>query len=81
MKKELSDEKIYGKIICNLSSIIEKSGISKNELCRVAHIDRTQLNHYCNNKAQLYDGLFLSKICHFYNVPLSEVIEYLPHEE
>ena len=43
----------YGKIIIHLDELIEKAGISKNKLSQRAEMQRTQLNHYCNNTVTL----------------------------
>ena len=39
----------YGTVRINLAKLIEESGISKNKLSQRAEMQRTQLNHYCNN--------------------------------
>lgn len=39
----------YGKIRIKLDELLKKSGMSKNKLSQRAEMQRTQLNHYCNN--------------------------------
>ena len=39
----------YGTIRINLAELIEKRGMSKNKLSHRAEMQRTQINHYCNN--------------------------------
>jgi len=39
----------FGSIKINLAKLIEESGISKNKLSQRAEMQRTQINHYCNN--------------------------------
>ena len=43
----------YGTVKINLAKLIEDSGLSKNKLSHRAEMQRTQINHYCNNEVTL----------------------------
>ena len=45
----------YGTIKINLAKLIEESGMSKNKLSHRAEMQRTQINHYCNNTVTRLD--------------------------
>ena len=50
----------YGTIKINLAKLIEDRGISKNKLSHRAEMQRTQINHYCNNTISRLDVDVLS---------------------
>ena len=65
----------FGKITLKINTIIQKNKISKNKLCKELEIDRKQLNRYCSNKVQRIDTILLCKLCFFFDVPLTDIIE------
>ena len=53
----------YGKIRIKLDELLKKSGMSKNKLSQRAEMQRTQLNHYCNNTITRLDTDVLARLC------------------
>ena len=53
----------YGKIVIKLNELIQKNGISKNKLSHRAEMQRTQINHYCNNTITRLDTDVLVRLC------------------
>ena len=53
----------YGTVKINLAKLIEKSGMSKNKLSHRAEMQRTQINHYCNNSVTRLDIDVLARLC------------------
>ena len=52
----------YGKIRIKLDELLKKSGMSKNKLSQRAEMQRTQLNHYCNNTITRLDTDVLARL-------------------
>ncbi|MEG0784807.1 MAG: helix-turn-helix transcriptional regulator [Christensenella sp.] len=72
------DIKEYGTIRIKLDALIEKSGLSKNKLSHRAEMQRTQINHYCNNEITRLDIDVLSRICTVLNCKISDLLEFIP---
>ncbi|MBR2444880.1 MAG: helix-turn-helix transcriptional regulator [Clostridia bacterium] len=71
----------YGKIIIKINEILAKRGLSKNKLCHLAEMERTQLNNYCNNKITRLDTDVLARLCNALNCEIGDILEYAPLEE
>ena len=71
----------YGKIIIHLDELIEKAGISKNKLSQLAEMQRTQLNHYCNNTVTRLDVDVLARLCTVLNCEIGDLLEFVPPEQ
>ena len=71
----------YGTIKIKLDELIKKSGISKNKLCHRAELQRTQLNHYCNNEITRLDTDVLSRICTVLDCRIEDLLEFVPPEK
>ncbi len=71
----------YGKIRIKLSERIEKAGISKNKLSQRAEMQRTQLNHYCNNTITRLDTDVLARLCTVLNCEIGDLLEFVPPEK
>ena len=71
----------YGKIIIHLDELIEKAGISKNKLSQRAEMQRTQLNHYCNNTVTRLDVDVLARLCTVLNCEIGDLLEFIPPEQ
>jgi len=71
----------YGTIKIKLDKLIKKSGISKNKLCHRAELQRTQLNHYCNNEITRLDTDVLSRICTVLDCKIEDLLEFVPPEK
>ena len=70
----------YGTIRIKLDALIKESGISKNKLSHRAEMQRTQINHYCNNTITRLDIDVLARICAVLDCKISDLLEYIPPE-
>ena len=68
----------YGMIKINLATLIEKRGISKNKLSHRAEMQRTQINHYCNNTITRLDIDVLARLCTVLECEIGELLEFIP---
>ncbi len=71
----------YGKIKIHLAELIEEAGISKNKLSQRAEMQRTQLNHYCNNTVTRLDVDVLARLCTVLNCKIEDLLEFVPPEQ
>ena len=68
----------YGSIRIKLDELIKKSGISKNKLSHRAEMQRSQINHYCNNEISRLDADVLARICTVFNCEIGDLLEFVP---
>lgn len=68
----------YGKIHIRLNEALQNTGLSKNKLCQRAEVERTQLNHYCNNEVARLDLDVLARLCTVLQCDISDVLEFIP---
>ncbi|MBQ7907481.1 MAG: helix-turn-helix transcriptional regulator [Clostridia bacterium] len=68
----------YGKIRIKIDQLIKEKGLSKNKLCHMAEMERTQLNNYCKNKITRLDTDVLARLCNALNCKIEDIIEYIP---
>ena len=68
----------YGTIKINLAKLIEQKGISKNKLSHRAEMQRSQINHYCNNTITRLDVDVLARICTVLDCEIGDLLEYVP---
>lgn len=71
----------YGTIKIKLNELLEKSGMSKNKLSHRAEMQRSQINHYCNNEVVRLDTDILARICTVFNCQISDLLEFIPPEK
>ena len=71
----------YGTVKINLARLIEEKGISKNKLSQRAEMQRTQLNHYCNNTITRLDIDVLARLCTVLECQIGDLLEFVPAEE
>ena len=71
----------YGKIRIKLDELLQKSGMSKNKLSQRAEMQRTQLNHYCNNTITRLDTDVLARLCTVQDCEIGDLLEFVPPEE
>lgn len=71
----------YGTVKINLAKLIEDRGISKNKLSHRAEMQRTQINHYCNNTISRLDVDVLSRLCTVLECEIGELLEFIPPEK
>lgn len=70
----------YGRIRIKLDELIRRNGISKNKLSHRAEMQRTQINHYCNNTITRLDIDVLARICTVLNCRIEDLLEFIPPE-
>lgn len=71
----------YGTIRINLEKLIKEAGISKNKLSHRAEMQRSQINHYCNNEITRLDIDVLARICTVLDCQIGDLLEYIPPEK
>lgn len=71
----------YGTIRIKLDELIKKAGISKNKLSHRAEMQRTQINHYCNNDITRLDIDVLARICTVLDCQIGDLLEFVPAEK
>ena len=71
----------YGTIKIHLAELIEKEGISKNKLSQRAEMQRTQLNHYCNNTISRLDIDVLARLCMVLKCEIGDLLEFVPPDK
>ena len=71
----------YGKIRIKLDELLKKSGMSKNKLSQRAEMQRTQLNHYCNNTITRLDTDVLARRCTVLDCEIGDLLEFVPPED
>ena len=71
----------YGKIRIKLDELLKKSGMSKNKLSQRAEMQRTQLNHYCNNTITRLDTDVLARLCTVLDCKIGDLLEFVPPED
>lgn len=70
----------YGTIRIKLDELIRKAGISKNKLSHRAEMQRSQINHYCNNEITRLDIDVLARICTVLDCRIEDLLEFIPPE-
>ncbi len=68
----------YGTIRIKLDELIQKAGISKNKLSHRAEMQRSQINHYCNNDITRLDVDVLARICTVLECQIGDLLEFVP---
>ena len=71
----------YGKIRIKLDELLKKSGMSKNKLSQRAEMQRTQLNHFCNNTITRLDTDVLARLCTVLDCEIGDLLEFVPPED
>jgi len=71
----------YGTIKIKLDELLKKSGMSKNKLSHRAEMQRSQINHYCNNEAVRLDTDILARICTVFDCKIEDLLEFIPPEK
>ena len=68
----------YGTIRIKLAELIRKSGLSKNKLSHRAEMQRSQINHYCNNTITRLDTQVLARLCAVLECEIGDLLEFVP---
>lgn len=72
------EEYNYGHIKINLEALLKERGMSKNKLAHRAEMQRTQINHYCNNETTRLDTAVLARICTALDCRIEDLLEFVP---
>ncbi len=70
----------FGTIRINLLELMKRADISKNKLSQRTEMQRTQLNHYCNNTITRLDIDVLARLCTVLDCEIGELLEFVPPE-
>ena len=70
----------YGKLTLHIDQLLQERGLSKNTVCKALDIPRTNFNRYCRNDFQRLDALFVCKLCHYLDIQVGDLIEYVRPE-
>ena len=68
----------YGSIRINLDKLIKEAGISNNKLSHRAEMQRSQINHYCNNEITRLDTDVLARLCTVLDCQIGDLLEFIP---
>ncbi|MCD8397472.1 MAG: helix-turn-helix transcriptional regulator [Lachnospiraceae bacterium] len=75
------EEQTYGTIRIHLDELIEERHISKSRLSHRAEMQRTQINHYCNNDIARLDISVLARLCTALDCTIGDLLEFVPAEK
>lgn len=70
-----------GKVYFTLDEYRKSKGISKNQICINANVQRTQLQNYCMNKVARIDLFVLARICNYLECEIGDIMKYEPPEK
>lgn len=70
----------YGCLKMNIEKLLKERGISKNTLCKMMDIPRSNLNRYCRNEFERIDATFLCKLLYFFDCSLEDLLTYQSSE-
>ena len=71
----------YGTIRIKLDELIKEAGLSKNKLSHRAEMQRSQINHYCNNSISRLDIDVRARICTGLECEIGDLLEFRPPEK
>lgn len=70
----------YGRLIFHIEDILCEKHISKNKIYKELEIPRSNFNRYCRSEFQRIDAALVCKLCHYLQVDIGELIEYVPSD-
>ena len=77
----ITDEKLKrGLLEADRIRRLREKELSKNKFSQRAEMQRTQLNHYCNNTVTRLDIDVLGRICTVLDCSIGDLLEFLPPE-
>ena len=71
----------YGTIKIKLNELLEKEGMSKRRLCRMAEMNWSQVDSYCKGNITRFDADVLARICTAFECELGDLLEFVPPEK
>ena len=66
----------YGSLHLRINEILKEKGISKNQICKDLDIPRSNFNKYCRDEFQRLDTKLICKLCYYFDINISDLIEY-----
>ncbi|MCD7814866.1 MAG: helix-turn-helix transcriptional regulator [Lachnospiraceae bacterium] len=75
------EEQKFGTIKIHLNELIKERNISKSRLSHRAEMQRTQINHYCNNDIARLDIAVLARLCTALDCSIGDLLEFIPAEK
>lgn len=77
-KKSFAGQEDVGSVVFTIDEFRKSKGISKNQICINANVQRTQLQNYCNNKVARIDLFVLARICNYLECEIKDIMKYVP---
>ena len=74
------EDKNYGYVKIKLAKLIKDRKISKNKLSHRAEMQRSQINHYCNEEITRLDTAVLARLCTALDCKIEALLEFVPKE-
>lgn len=74
--KPVAEIQDYGKIDIRLREIMEKQGISRNQLARLTSTRFEVINKWYNGNVERIDADILARLCFTLGCKVEEIIEY-----
>ena len=66
-----------GYLHMKINDLLEKKGVSKNQICKELEIPRSNCNRYCRDEFQRIDANYMCKLCEYFDCEIQELIEYV----
>lgn len=74
------EDKNYGYVKIKLAKLIKDRKISKNKLSHRAEMQRSQINHHCNEEITRLDTAVLARLCTALDCKIEDLLEFVPKE-
>ena len=66
-----------GYLHMKINDLLEKKGVSKNQICKELEIPRSNFNRYCRDEFQRIDANYICKLCEYFDCEIQELIKYV----
>ena len=66
-----------GYLHMKINDLLEKKGVSENQICKELEIPRSNFNRYCRDEFQRIDANYICKLCEYFDCEIQELIEYV----
>ena len=66
-----------GYLHMKINDLLQKKGVSKNQICKELEIPRSNFNRYCRDEFQRIDANYICKLCEYFDCEIQELIEYV----
>lgn len=81
MEKEIFTLNDYGYITIDIKSIMDKKGVTRNELARAISARFEVINKWYNGSVERIDADILARMCYVLDCSPSDIIKYHPRHE